>query len=238
MKKIILFIAVACVGFTAMAQKEIVIDPNASVRTMEGQFDAIKVSGGIDLYISQSDSVAVAVSAGNEKFKEGIKTVIEEGVLKIFYKGEKSWNKKGRKLRVYVSFKDIKRLYATGACDIFVSGSINTASLTIQMSGASDFSGKVNTEVLKLNLSGASDAKISGTAVTAVIESSGASDVKAFDLVTDICKIKISGASDVFITANKEITATASGASDIQYKGSALIKEIHNSGASSISKKN
>ena len=141
-------------------------------------------------------------------------------------------------MRVYVSFKDIKKLEASGACDVIVTGSISTASLAIQMSGACDFSGSVKAAVLKLNLSGASDAKISGTAGTAFIESSGASDVKAYDLVTDICKVNVSGASDVFITVNNELTASATGASDIKYKGNALVKEMKSSGASSVSKKN
>ncbi len=238
MKKIVLLLAVSCFAFISKAQNDIVVDANASVRTIAGQFDAIKVSGGIDLYLSQSDHVAIAVSAGNENFKEGIKTVIEDGTLKIFYKGENSWRKKDSKLRAYVSFKDIKKLEASGACDVMVMGSISTATLAIQMSGACDFSGKVKTDVLKLNLSGASDAKISGTAGTAVIESSGASDVKAYDLVTDICKVNVSGASDVFITVNTELTASATGASDIKYKGNAVVKEMRSSGASSVSKKN
>ncbi len=238
MKKIVLLLAVSCFAFITNAQNDIVVDANASVRNLTGQFDAIKVSGGIDLYLSQSDNVAIAVSASNENFKEGIKTVIEDGTLKIFYKGENSWRKKDGKLRVYVSFKDIKKLEASGACDVLVTGIINTTTLAIQMSGACDFAGKVKTDVLKLNLSGASDAKISGTAGTAVIESSGASDVKAYDLVTDICKVNVSGASDVFITVNNELTASATGASDIKYKGNALIKEMKSSGASSVSKKN
>ena len=238
MKKIILLLAAVCFVSISNAQNDIVVDPNASVRTVTGQFDAIKVSGGIDLYLSQSDNVAIAVSASTENFKEGIKTLIEDGTLKIFYKGEISWKKKDRKLRVYVSFKDLKKLDASGACDVIVAGSLRVTALAIQMSGACDFKGKVKADVLKLTLSGASDAKISGTAGTAVIESSGASDVNGFDLVTDICKVNVSGASDVFITVNTELTALATGASDVQYKGNALIKEMHSSGASSVSKKN
>ncbi len=238
MKKIILVLVVSCFAFISKAQNDIVVDANASVRNLTGQFDAIKVSGGIDLYLSQSDNVAIAVSASEEKFKDGIKTVIEDGILKIFYKGESSWRKKERKLRAYVSFKDIKKLDASGACDVIVTGSLNASALAIHLSGACDFTGKVKADVLKLNLSGASDAKISGTAGTVVIESSGASDLKGYDLVTDICKVNVSGASDVFITVNTELTASASGASDINYKGNALIKDIKSSGASSVSRKN
>lgn len=218
------------------AQNEIVVDPNASVRKLSGQFDAIKVSGGIDLYLSQSDNIAVAVSAASENFKEGIKTVTENGTLKIFYEGEKGWNRKDRKMRVYVSFNELKKLDATGACDVVVVGSITATDLMLHMSGACDFKGIIKVTTLNIDLSGASDAKISGIANTVNVKSSGASDLKAYDLVTDICNANISGASDVHITVKSELTASASGASDIKYKGNGVIKEKHTSGASSISK--
>ena len=238
MKKIIVFLAACCFVLISHAQNDVVVDPNASVRTVAGEFVAIKVSGGIDLYLSQSDKIAVAVSAANENYKEGIKTVVEDGTLKIFYDGEKGWNRKDRKMRVYVSFSDLKKIDGSGACDVVVSGSITAAELELHLSGACDFKGNVKVGTLNIDLSGASDAKISGTANTANVKSSGASDLKAFELVTDVCNANISGASDVHITVNGELTASASGASDIKYRGNCVIKEKQSSGASSITKEN
>ena len=237
MKKIIAFLFIFFAVHVARAQNEIVVDPNASERTVNGNFTAIKISGGIDLYLSQSDNIAIAVSAAEEKFAAGIKTIIEDGTLKIYYDGEKGWKQKDRKLRVYVSFKTLEKINATGACDVVVQGSIAVNSLALQLSGACDFKGMVKVNTLKLDLSGASDVKISGTANTVDIESSGASDVKGYDLVTDICNAKASGASDINITVNKELNANASGASDIYFKGSGMIKDIHTSGASTVERK-
>lgn len=222
----------------AIAQHDIVIDANASVRNLSGSFNAIRVSGGIDLFLSQAESVSLAVSAANESLKENIKTSIEDGVLIIAYKGEKVWVRKDRKLKVYVSFKDLNNLQASGACDVIVSGAITTPSLVLQMSGACDFKGKIAVTDLKLNLSGASDAKISGTANKVEVVSSGASDLKGYDLVTDYCDANVSGASDVNITVKTELNANAKGASSIYFKGDALIREMKSSGASSIERKN
>jgi len=238
MKKFLLVLVTVLAVAGLKAQNEIVVDPNASVREVAGKFDVIKVSNGIDLYLSQSDNMAVAVSASSEAYKENIKTVIENGTLRIFYEGDKGWSKKDRKLKVYVSFSELKKIDASGACDVIVAGSISSASLVLHMSGACDFSGSVKVNTLDINLSGASDAKISGTAGTVNIKSSGASDVKAFELLTDTCNANVSGASDVYITVNGELTASASGASDIKYKGNGVIKEKHSSGASSITKDN
>ncbi len=236
MKNIFLALVMLCFASVSHAQNEIVVDPNASTRILAGQFTAIKISGGIDLYLSQSENIAIAVSAANENLKEGIKTVIENGTLKIFYEGDKSWRRKDRKLRAYVSFSELKSLDASGACDVVVAGSLTLATLELHMSGACDFKGMVKLNTLKLNLSGASDVHISGTANTIEIESSGASDVKGYGLVTDFCNANVSGASDVNITINKELSAIASGASDIKYKGSAEIKKHNSCGASSIAK--
>ncbi len=237
MKKYFLTLFVSLLTLATLAQNDIVVDPNASVRALSGSFTAIKISGGIDLFLSQSDNISLAVSAANETIKEGIKTNIENGVLVISFKGDKSWVRKDRKLKVYVSFKELNNINASGACDLLVAGTIKSPSLVLQMSGACDFNGKVEVDELKLNLSGASDAKISGTAKTVDIVSSGASDVKGYDLVTEVCNTNVSGASDINITVKTELNANASGASNVFYKGSALIKDMHSSGSSTIARK-
>ena len=238
MKKIVLSLFVAGSFFAASAQKEIVNDPNAEIRTINGSFNKIKISGGIDLYLSQAEDEAVAVSAAQDKFKDGIKTVVENNTLKIYYFGDKALEVfKNKKLRAYVSFKNLELVDASGACDVQVAGVINVSSLTLSLSGASDFKGAVKVSNLKMDLSGASDVTIKGIANTVNIESSGASDVSGFDLVTDLCRAKASGASDINITVNKELNASASGSSDITYKGEGVTKDVHTSGSSSVSKK-
>lgn len=237
MKKILFVLMIMFLSVQIWAQQEIVVDPHASLRTVNGDFSSIRITGGIDLYLSQSDEVAIAVSAAEDKFKDAIKTTIDNGVLTIYYSGDKGWNSGKKSLRVYVSFTKLEKLNASGACDVVVSGSITVPVLDMQLAGACDFKGMVKVNSLKLDLRGASDVKISGTANTVNIESAGASDVKGYELVTEICNVKASGASDINITVNKELNANASGASDIYYKGSALIKEQHSSGASSILRK-
>lgn len=237
MKKIIICLLLLSSAFTLFAQSEIVVDPNATARALPGNFNAIKISGGIDLYLSQSAEAAIAVSASEERFKEGIKTVVENNILHIYYEGEKKWNAQKKKLKVYVSFKDLESLHASGACDVLVSGSIAVPSLVLQLSGACDFKGKLAVDKLSLNLSGASDVIVSGTANTVKIESSGASDVKGYELVSEYCTARASGASDINITVNRELNANASGASNIHFKGTGLIKDIQNSGSSKVARK-
>lgn len=237
MKKYSLLLFMLAAAFLAKAQQEVVVDANAEVRTINGSFHAIKVWGGLDLYLSQSENESIAVSASEERFRSEIKTSVENGKLRIYCTGSILSGIKNRRLRVYVSFKALDKLEITGACDVEVVGDIAADALSIHLSGASDFMGAVKVNDLELNLSGASDICISGTAKTVKIESSGASDIKGYDLITDLCSATASGASDINITVNKEFSVQASGASKISYKGNALIKEIQSNGASKVNRK-
>jgi hypothetical protein len=218
------------------AQKTVINDPNAEVRNEKG-FHAIKVSHAINLYLTQGDEEAVAVSAKDTKYRDRIHTEVKDGVLKIWYDNEGwKWDNGNKKLKAYVSVKTLDKLGASGASDVLVDGTITSDRLDIDLSGASDFKGSVKVNELNLDQSGASDITISGTAAKVTIEASGASDVKGYDLVTDNCNAHASGASDIKISVNKELSAHASGASSIYYKGTAVIRDLHSNGASSVGK--
>ncbi len=237
MNKIILLLSVMCCTLISFAQKQFVVDPNAEMRSINGSFNKIKVSNAIDLYLSQADNESLAVSASEDKYKANIKTVVENNVLKIYYDGDRNWMGKGRKLKVYVSFKNIEELDASGASDVVIAGTLKVDKLKLNLSGASDLGGRIEVGNLEVECSGASDISVSGYATTVKIRSSGASDFKDYDFVTDNCTVDCSGASDVKITVNKEISAQASGASNVYYKGAGVMKNIQTSGASNVNKK-
>ena len=231
MKKLLFSLLVMGLITAASAQKTI-NDANAEKRNVSG-FHAIEVSGGIDLYLSQGEE-AVAVSASKNEYRAKIKTEVKDGVLKIWYE----WNSNLRfdwsnhKLKAYVSFKDIDRLEGSGGSDISVDGSIKVAKLAMEVSGGSDFDGKVETDELKIHASGGSDVDISGKAARLTIDASGGSDFKGYDLASDICNVEASGGSDIQVTVNKELSANASGGSDVYYKGTGLIRDLKTSGSS------
>jgi hypothetical protein len=138
---------------------------------------------------------------------------------------------------VYVAAKNLDRVTASGACDVRVNGALSSKELLVGLSGASDFKGQVNAESLKFELSGASDVVVSGKAGSLSIGASGASHFKGYDLVVDNCRVDASGASDIKITVNKVLSAEASGATNIDYKGTGMIGDIRTSGASNIRKR-
>ncbi|MBS1669138.1 MAG: DUF2807 domain-containing protein [Bacteroidetes bacterium] len=225
-------------GFISFAQtNKIINDPNAEKRNVQS-FHAIHVSQGIDLYLSQGDE-AVAVSASDLDLRNRIKVEVENGILQIFMDNKTThWHWGNKKLRAYVSFKTLDNLEASGGSDLFTEGAIKIEKLHISLSGGSDLKATVDIHDLSIHQSGGSDIKIEGVAINLTISASGGSDFSGYDLLTDNCHIEASGGSDMHITVNKELDVNASGGSDVYYKGAAVIKSMHSSGSSSISKKN
>ena len=239
MKKLSVVLMGILLSAASFAQKTI-NDPNAEVRPHK-DFHAIKVSNAFEVYITQGNEDAVAISASSDEFKSKIITEVKNGVLiirfdedKKFWKG---WNGSKHRLKAYVSIKRIDRLEISGACNIFFEEGLSAEGLTVNLSGASDVKGKIEAKTLKFDINGASSATISGNAATLVVEASGASDFKGFDLVSNFCDAKASGASSVNITVNKELNAVASGASTVRFKGEGLIRDIKTSGASNVTRK-
>lgn len=232
MKRIFLLAAVLFT-LAATAQKTI-RDANAVARTAKG-FHAIEMSDGIDLYLSQGNEEAVAVSASSTEHRDKIRVEVVNGVLKIYYDKENGgWNVNwgNRKMKAYVSVKTIDRLRASGGADVAIENGLDVPSLVMVITGGSDFKGKIVTKQLELNATGGSDAYISGRADNVKISATGGSDVHAYELITDNCSVSSTGGSDVKITANKQIDASASGGSDIYYKGSASVTSAKSGGGS------
>ena len=222
----------------AFSQQTMINDANAQVRSVTA-FSGLKVSGGIDVYLSQGDDYSLAVSASEDKYRDNIRTEVKNGVLDIWYDND-HWGKNSgnKKLRVYLSFKTLERIEGSGACDFIINGMLTSNSILVKLSGASEIKGAVKIVNLSMDLSGASTVALNGSAENMKLDASGASDIKNYDLQVENCIAKLSGASDVRLKITGSITASASGASTLYYEGDPDRKDIATSGASSVSQRN
>lgn len=235
MKKLFIAVCLLSVSVLARAQK-IINDPNVEMRTITGSFNGVTVSGGIDIYLSQGEE-AVAVSAEQPEHRDRIKAAIVNGILKISYDSKSgiAFNiGDAKRLRAYISYKILNSIKASGGSDVTIDGVIKSGELRIDVSSGSDFRGEVDVDHLKVDQSSGSDVKISGRATTLSVDASSGSDFNGYDLVAETCDLKASSGSDIQITANKELSAVATGASDIHYKGKPAVKHVKASGASEV----
>src|SRR4051812_22311681 len=162
MKRFILLMTIA-IGSIQLQAQNIVYDENAEVRTVEA-FSGIDVSGAVSLYLSQGDVQGVAVSAGEAKYNNKIRTVVKDGVLHISVDAGvwNGFNWTNKKLKAYVTVTNLSRLEVSGASYVSISGNITGSDLKMDVSGASEVKGVINVGKLNMDVSGASVARLSG----------------------------------------------------------------------------
>jgi hypothetical protein len=261
MKKL-LFGVILLTGCNLSAQNKtsVVYDNHAQVRKV-ANFNAISVSSAIDLYLTQSNTNEVAVSASEDEIRDHILTEVVGGTL-IIRLGDHgtwfSWKKWGNyKTKAYVSIKDIDAITASGASNVHLVNTMESPKMRIKLSGASDFHGDVKAGSLDYHLSGASEYEgkvfatnisidasgassigLEGTADDMSLELEGASDAKLYGLIAKGAVVHTRGASHAKINVAEMLKATCSGASNIDYKGDPKVKESSATGASSIRHRN
>lgn len=240
MKTLLSILIITAMTTQALGQGDtkVINDPLAQVRSVSG-FKAIEIRHGIDLYLTQGDEETVVVSASNEFDRDHITTTVENGVLKISFRGDRGFsvNWRDRKLRAYISVKNIESIKASEGSDVIGRGALSVNKLKLEFWGGSDYVGNVVVEELNIQIRGGSDVRISGKATNLQVEASGGSDFIGSDLACEYAIIEARGGSDARLNVSKELFAEASGGSDIEYKGSPVIKRSSSSGSSSITKK-
>jgi hypothetical protein len=237
MKKL-LFSLATLLSLSVFAQDtKVVNDANATQRSLSGSFTAISVSSGIDLYLSQANEESIAVSASDQKHLDRLKTEVVNGTLKIYYDNKGvTWKSDNRKLKAYVSFKTLEKLYASAGSEVTVNGSIHADKLDLNVSSGSSLKGDIQAKELTADVSSGAGISISGRADKLTVEASSGADFKGYDFAVDYCDASASSGAGVHITINKELSVKASSGGDIRYKGTALIRDIKTSSGGAVKK--
>ncbi|WP_353777831.1 DUF2807 domain-containing protein [Winogradskyella sp. 3972H.M.0a.05] len=184
-------------------------------RSVEGEFDVIKVSRGIDVFLTQTGEDAITVEA-DENLHEIIMTEVEDGVLRI-YADENIARSKAQK--VMVSFENVRMIKATSGSDVVGDNTITADELTLETSSGADMRLDINATTVDCSSSSGSDMRLSGKTDKLYAEASSGSDIKAGNLEAVSTQVKASSGADVTVNTSKELTAKASSGGDIKYYG-------------------
>ncbi len=191
------------------------------IRTVD-HFTGISASTGVDVYISQGNTEHVEVVSSQKSIKN-IRTEVENGILKIYYKHKEGFRlfsiQINNKMKVYVTAKELNNINASSGSDIFGQTKFNATNLSLSASSGANISMDITCKNLNCEVSSGSDAQLKGTATNFIGSASSGADVKAIGLVTDSSTLDASSGSDIKITVNKSLKATASSGGDITYNG-------------------
>ncbi len=233
MKKVLVLLFVLS-GLVSFAQKETVVnDPNAEKRTLDESFSSISVSDGITLYLSKGDEESIAVSASDPKYMERYITEVDNGVLKIYYdnKGINWTGGDKRKLKAYVSFKNIEKIHASAGSLVTMKTVLKENEMELIFTSGSSFRGEVDINELTAAVTSGAEIEITGKAEKATLEASSGAIFKGYELITDYCEAKASSGGGIRINVNKELSVKANSGGGIRYKGNGVIKDMNvNSG--------
>ncbi|MFW6259558.1 MAG: head GIN domain-containing protein [Tangfeifania sp.] len=234
--KTISFLLIAFIGFNAAVfagEKE--KTENRNVRN----FDAVKVSAGIDLYISMGNDESVRVVA-DEDIIEDVKTEVRGATLHVYMKNNNNWFNifnwgSSTRRKVYVTARDLIGIDASSGSDVKSENILKGEELKVDVSSGSDVNLDVVYKEVTLSSSSGSDARLSGRAKYFTAGSSSGSDINARDLEAQICKVRVSSGADATVTATDELHANASSGADVRYYGNPKVVDINESSGGDVS---
>jgi hypothetical protein len=202
-------------------------------------FNAIAVSGSIDLVVRQSGREAAEVKA-DDNLLPLIETVVESAgadgrTLKVRWKSGESIHTKTDAV-VTVDVKELSAIATAGSGDVKVE-SLKTPKFSLSISGSSDARlDGLSADEFSVRISGSGDVKAAGSAQRLEIKISGSGDVDTQALQADDVAIAIAGSGDAAVVANRKLAISIAGSGDVVYSGAAAVSQSV-AGSGSVRKK-
>jgi hypothetical protein len=203
-------------------------------RTIDAPFDAIKVSEGLNVYLTQGNTETIIVES-DENLQDLIVTEVVNNVLKIHTK--KNIGKASSK-KVLVSLKNVSSIIANSGSNVYATNTIKAENLELDSSSGSNMTLNIDASNLKCNASSGSNItlqlnattaecysssgsniKLSGEVINLIAEASSGSNVKAGDLISESSNAVASSGSNITVNTSDELIAKARSGGSVRYFG-------------------
>ncbi|MFC4268774.1 head GIN domain-containing protein [Polaribacter marinivivus] len=202
-------------------------------RSTSQKFTKIKVSTGLDLYLSQGTKNKVTLEA-DENLHDIIITEVNDGVLKI-YSEKNIWQAKARK--VYVTVKNLEGLTATSGSDVYTEDVLKVETIKVSATSGADIRIALDADTVETSATSGSDIRISGTANNHTSRANSGASIEAYKLISKNATVNVSSGADINIYASESINAKASSGGDIDFKGNPREINKKSSSGGSVSAK-
>ena len=232
-KSLIILILVAVVGINTTAFAG--TSDKTEKRNVKN-FNGIKVSTGIDLYITMGNAEEVKIVADDDIIDD-IVTEVKDGTLHIYLEKNNwfNWGRFNETRKAYVTVTQLGLIDASSGSDVRSENTLKGDELDIEASSGSDIYLDLIYKNVSLKTSSGSDAKITGKAKYFSASASSGSDIVARDFETEKCQVKASSGSDATVNVSDELVAKASSGADIRYYGNPRSKDTNESSGGDIS---
>lgn len=212
-------------GTVHAAETVVASGPQTSETRKVGEFQAVSVTGGINLKLRQGTQESVEVRA-EANLLPLLETVVEGSSPRTLVV---RW-KKGTHLRiknaplVEVTAVQLQSVATSGSSDVSVEP-IKSPQFAVSIAGAGDVNLQSLTgDELTLKIAGSGDFKAAGQVARLRISISGSGDVRTEALKADDVSVKIAGSGDAVVHADKLLSVSIAGSGDVAYSGDAQVK--------------
>lgn len=195
-------------------------------------FEEIKISRGINVYISQGDYTKVRVKA-DENLLEAIEISVEGNTLKV------TANRNIRSAtvkKVFITAPHISLIKSSSGSNVFTETNLKSPELNISSSSGSNMKLEIITDNLDVSASSGSNIKLEGTARSILGKASSGSNIKAKQLNTRNSNIKVSSGANFWITVKNDFEGHASSGGNIFYAGNPESTDFNKSSGGNIIK--
>jgi hypothetical protein len=202
-------------------------------RSTKDDFTKIKVSTGLDLYISQGSKNQITVEA-DENLQDIIRTEVKDGVLRI-YSEKNIWRAKARK--VYVTVETLEALTATSGSDAYAKETLKVNDLKISATSGADIHISVSANTIETTATSGSNIEISGISNNHISKATSGASIDAYQLRSKNVTVKVTSGANINVYASESIDAKATSGGDIDFKGSPKKVNKKTSSGGSVSAK-
>lgn len=197
------------------------------------EFDEIKASRGINLYITQGEKTDLLIRA-DENLLEIIETEVVGGEL-IVRATENVRNAKS--FKVYVSTPKIRSVSGSSGCNVYSETELVADDFNVKASSGCNINLSVQTEDIEASASSGSNISIDGITNEFNGSASSGSNIKAEDLKSKIAEVKVSSGANIWISTNNTLCAKASSGGNIFYNGDPSKTDISKSSGGNVIKR-
>jgi hypothetical protein len=191
-------------------------------------FDQLEMGSGFRIDVGQS-SIFSVTAKGDRRNINDLKLRTVGNTLVIEYDESAT-----RRHDTYITIRmpELRSVHFSGGSKSSIRGFESDGTFSCYLSGGSLAQIDAGYRYASVMLSGGSTLRMYGLGDEISGEISGASELSAFDYPVRSAELNLTGASRARVTVSDELTVTASGASDLTYRGNPVVDKNVSGGSS------
>jgi len=237
MQNLVKILLITVIGLTTQACLFTGIKGSRNVTTenrdINSDFNKLEVSQGIEVILTQGNSVTVSVEA-DDNLHEILMTEVQDSILKIYFKENVSQRKASK---VYLTMPHVAGINTSSGAEVNGQNTFETTFMNLDASSGSEINLRLIAQDVRVSSSSGSDITISGSCQLLVADSSSGSEINAGQLIAQEVKADASSGADIDVNSVDKFSGNASSGASIDTEGNPKSRSVDKSSGGSVNVK-